>query len=79
MSILLENEITTAKTSEKQGYISALLLRFEYNGGTCCTYWFCEMLSAVTHPEVWSSKAVRGRDVVGRLGGVSVVGIDVSQ
>lgn len=35
--------------------------------------------SVVTHPKVRSSKAVGGRDVVSCLGGVSVVGIDVSQ
>lgn len=36
-------------------------------------------LAGVTHPKVRSSKAVGGRDVVGGLGGVSVVGVDVSQ
>lgn len=35
--------------------------------------------SAVTHPKVRSGKAVGGRDIVGCLGGVGVVGIDVSQ
>ena len=33
----------------------------------------------MTHPEVRSSKAVGGRDVVSCLGGVGIVGIDVSQ
>lgn len=32
-----------------------------------------------THPEVGSSKAVGGRDVVGGLRGVGVVSVDVSQ
>lgn len=35
--------------------------------------------STVAHPKVRSSKAVRGRYVVGCLGGVGVVGINVSQ
>lgn len=41
----------------------------------------CECMTCVgvTHPEIGGSEAIRGRDVVGGLSGVGVVGIDVSQ
>lgn len=35
--------------------------------------------SAKTHPKVRCSKSIRGRNVVGSLGGVGIVGINVGQ
>lgn len=37
------------------------------------------IIFAVAHPEIRSSKAVRCRHIVGRLGSVGVVGVDVGQ
>ena len=46
----------------------------------CVLYKYKETMNTIqTHPKVGGSKAVRGRDIVGCLGGVSVVGVDVGQ